>query len=51
MQVGVDLHMPVLPVRDDHSGAGSGVDQGSNPCDEVVHHQDPLLDFSFETSV
>ena len=47
LQVGVDLLMPLLPVRDDHSRAGSGVDSGSNSCHGVVYLQDPLLDFQF----
>ncbi|KAL6991182.1 hypothetical protein U1Q18_009301 [Sarracenia purpurea var. burkii] len=42
-RVGVDVRVPVLPVRDDNSGASSGLDQGSYSCHEVVHRPDPLL--------
>ncbi|KAL6282431.1 hypothetical protein ACE6H2_013360 [Prunus campanulata] len=35
--VGVDLHMSMLLVRDDRSGACTGLDQGSLFGYEVVH--------------
>jgi hypothetical protein len=46
VQVGVDLHMPMLPLRDGTSGVRAGVDQGSHSGHEVVHVQDPLLEFN-----
>lgn len=45
MQVAVDLHMPVLPLRDHHRGARPGVDQGSDSCHEVVYLSDSMLNF------
>ncbi|CAL5346146.1 unnamed protein product [Camellia sinensis] len=40
----VDMHMPMLLVRDNNSGASAGVDQGSLFRHEMVHKTDPLLD-------
>ncbi|THG11543.1 hypothetical protein TEA_016194 [Camellia sinensis var. sinensis] len=40
----VDMHMPMLLVRDNNSGASAGVDQGSVSRHEMVHRTDPLLD-------
>ncbi|KAL7211674.1 hypothetical protein ACSBR2_014512 [Camellia fascicularis] len=40
----VDMHMPMLLVRDNNSGASAGVDQGSLSRHEMVHRTDPLLD-------
>lgn len=42
-QVAAELHMSVLPLRDDSGGDRSGVDQGPSPCHGVVHFPDPLL--------
>lgn len=38
VQVGVDLHMPMLLVRYHRSRASPGFDQGSHFCHEVVHY-------------
>lgn len=43
-RVDVDLYLPLLLVCDCHSGAGSGVDQGSFLRHEVVHLKNPLLE-------
>ena len=39
----VDMHMSVLLVCDDYSGACFGIDQGSTACYGVVHLSDSLL--------
>ena len=44
-QVVVDVHMPLLLVRDGTSRACAGADQGPHSCDGVVHISDPLLAF------
>ncbi|KAF5944501.1 hypothetical protein HYC85_018578 [Camellia sinensis] len=43
MKVIVDMHMPMLLVRDNNSGGSAGVDQGSLSRHEMVHRTDPLL--------
>ncbi|CAL5410160.1 unnamed protein product [Camellia sinensis] len=43
-RVSVDMHMPMLLVLDNNSGASAGIDQGSLSCREMVHRTDPLLD-------
>lgn len=44
-RVVVDVHMPLLLVRDGTSRACAGADQGPHSCDGVVHISDPLLAF------
>ncbi|CAA3003006.1 hypothetical protein LR48_Vigan05g137400 [Olea europaea subsp. europaea] len=39
----VELHMPVLPLRDGVGGAGAGADQSPNSCHGVVYFSNPLL--------
>ncbi|KAE9461920.1 hypothetical protein C3L33_06171, partial [Rhododendron williamsianum] len=42
--VDVDMCVPVLLVRDGNSGAGLGIDQGSDSRYQVVYGADSLLD-------
>lgn len=43
LQVGVELHMSMLLVRDNYSGICINFDQGSHSGYEVVHRSDSLL--------
>ncbi|CAJ1961862.1 unnamed protein product [Sphenostylis stenocarpa] len=41
--VAFDMHMSLLPLRDNHSGVCSGSHQGSNSGYGVVHLKDSML--------
>ncbi|KAH7859105.1 hypothetical protein Vadar_031612 [Vaccinium darrowii] len=43
-RVSIDMHMPMLLVRDGDSGASAGVNQGSFSRHEVVHRTNSVLD-------
>lgn len=49
LQIVVDVHMPLLFVRDSDSRVGSGAYQGPNSCHGVVHISNSLLNSYFHS--